>query len=76
MGALAIACKSLILCVLCVLLWLNYSFYGYRAANWMGLGLTTGRGHNAPTGRRDQPRKELWVYPLAADFRRHLNPTA
>jgi len=42
----------------------------------MGLGLTTGRGHNAPTGRRDQPRKELWVYPLSADFRRHLNPTA
>jgi hypothetical protein len=44
----------------------------YRAANWIGLGLTTGRGHNARTSRRDQPRKELWVYPLAEDFRRHL----
>jgi hypothetical protein len=46
----------------------------YRAANWIGLGLTTGRGHNARTSRRDQPRKELWVYPLSADFRCRLNP--
>ena len=44
----------------------------YRAANWIGLGLTTGRGHNALTSRRDQPRKELWVCPLSKDFRRHL----
>jgi len=44
----------------------------YRAANWIGLGLTTGRGHNAPTSRRDQLRKELWVYPLSKDFRRQL----
>ena len=44
----------------------------YRAANWTCLGLTSGRGHNARTHRRDQPRKELWVYPLAKDFRRRL----
>jgi hypothetical protein len=48
----------------------------YRAANWIYLGLTTGRGHNARTQRCDQPRKELWVYPLSADFRHRLNPTA
>ena len=48
----------------------------YRAANWIGLGLTTGRGHNASTKACDQPRKELWVYPLGADFRRHLHPPA
>ncbi len=48
----------------------------YRAANWVCLGLTTGRGHNARTSRRDQPRKELWVYPLSADFRCHLYPPA
>jgi hypothetical protein len=48
----------------------------YRAANWIYLGLTTGRGHNAPTNRCDQPRKELWVYPLGVDFRRQLNPSA
>jgi hypothetical protein len=46
----------------------------YRAANWVCLGLTTGRGHNARTSRHDQPRKELWVYPLSGDFRRQLNP--
>jgi hypothetical protein len=44
----------------------------YRAANWIYLGLTTGRGHNAPTSRCDQPRKQLWVQPLARDFRRRL----
>lgn len=44
----------------------------YRAANWTSLGLTSGRGRNARTSRRDQPRKELWVYPLSKDFRRHL----
>ncbi len=48
----------------------------YRAANWICLGLTTGRGHNARTHRRDQPRKELWVYPLSANFRRQLHPSA
>jgi len=46
----------------------------YQAANWIRLGLTTGRGHNARTKRCDQPRKELWVYPLVRDFRRQLNP--
>ena len=44
----------------------------YRAANWICLGLTTGRGHNAQTMACNQPRKELWVYPLLADFRVHL----
>jgi len=44
----------------------------YRAANWLYLGLTTGRGHNAPTNRCDQPRKQLWVQPLSGDFRRRL----
>ena len=44
----------------------------YRAANWIRLGLTTGRGHNDRTNRPNRPRKELWVYPLSADFRRHL----
>jgi hypothetical protein len=45
----------------------------YQAANWIRLGLTTGRGHNAPTMRCDQPRKELWVYPLVRDFRKRLS---
>src|SRR6266446_4756513 len=48
----------------------------YRAANWSCLGLTTGRGHNDQTNRPNRSRKTLWVYPLAADFRRKLNPSA
>jgi Domain of unknown function (DUF4338) len=39
----------------------------YRAANWQCLG---------PTKQCHQPRKELWVYPLSADFRRRLHPSA
>ena len=44
----------------------------YRAANWIDLGQTTGRGHNALTYRCDQPRKQLWAYPLSPHFRRLL----
>lgn len=44
----------------------------YRAANWICLGPTSGRGHNDQTHRCDRPRKELWVYPLSPNFRRRL----
>jgi hypothetical protein len=44
----------------------------YRAANWTYLGLTTGRGKDAPTKQPNRSLKELWVYPLRADFRRRL----
>lgn len=44
----------------------------YRAANWTRLGLTTGRGHQDQTKRANRSLKELWVYPLARDFRRRL----
>lgn len=44
----------------------------YRAANWICLGQTTGRGHNARTHHCDQPRKELWVYALSPNFRHDL----
>jgi Domain of unknown function (DUF4338) len=44
----------------------------YRAANWISLGQTSGRGHNDHTYRYDQPRKQLWVYPLSPNFRRLL----
>ena len=44
----------------------------YRAANWRHLGQTTGRGkldrHHRPT----LPVKDVYVYPLRADFRRAL----
>lgn len=44
----------------------------YRAANWIALGPTTGRGHNAPTARPTQPVKEVLGYPLTKDFRARL----
>lgn len=44
----------------------------YRAANWTDLGLTTGRGHNAPTREATQPVKRLFGLPLVKDFRRRL----
>jgi hypothetical protein len=44
----------------------------YLAANWIALGQTTGRGHNAPTGKAMQPKKEILAYPLRRDFRELL----
>ncbi len=44
----------------------------YLAANWIPLGLTTGRGHNAPTKKATQPKKEVLGYPLRQDFRQLL----
>jgi Domain of unknown function (DUF4338) len=44
----------------------------YRAANWIALGRTTGRGHNAPTHRPTQPAKEVLGYPLTPAFRERL----
>jgi hypothetical protein len=41
----------------------------YRAANWVCLGRTTGRGHNAPTHERRVPVKEIFGYPLRKHFR-------
>jgi hypothetical protein len=41
----------------------------YRAANWIHLGRTTGRGHNAPTRRPRVPVKEIFGYPLSRRFR-------
>ena len=44
----------------------------YRAANWVVLGRTTGRGHNAPSHRPPQPVKEVLGYPLTPRFRERL----
>jgi len=44
----------------------------YRAANWIDLGVTTGRGKDDQTNRSHLPLKELWGYPLVPDFRHHL----
>ncbi len=44
----------------------------YRAANWIALGRTTGRGNNAPTKQATRSKKEVLGYPLRMDFRRLL----
>jgi len=45
----------------------------YRAANWIRLGYTTGRGKDAPTWTPNRPIKEVLGYPLRADFRQRLS---
>jgi hypothetical protein len=44
----------------------------YRAANWIFLGQSTGRGKADLTHRANRSLKELWVYPLTRDFRQRL----
>ena len=44
----------------------------YRAANWLPLGLTTGRGKDDLTHQPNRSLKELWVLPLGRDFRQRL----
>lgn len=44
----------------------------YRAANWIYLGQSTGRGKADLTHRPNRSLKELWVYPLSRDFRQRL----
>jgi Druantia protein DruA len=44
----------------------------YQAANWIYLGQSSGRGKDDLTHRANRSLKELWVYPLVADFRARL----
>ena len=46
----------------------------YRAANWICLGQTQGRGRQGPSGRLSTTRKDVYVWPLHPNFRRYLNP--
>ena len=44
----------------------------YKAANWVRLGETTGRGKDAPTKARNRSIKEVLGYALCRDFRAQL----
>ena len=46
----------------------RYAGTSYAAANWVQIGHTQGRGRLAPRDRHT-PVKDIWLYPLAADFR-------
>ena len=44
----------------------------YRAANWVVMGRTTGRGKNCPNKRPNRSIKDVWGYPLTPRFRERL----
>ncbi len=44
----------------------------YRAANWVCMGRTTGRGKADQTHRPNRTIKDVWGYPLVKDFRNLL----
>jgi len=53
----------------------RFGGHSYRAANWICLGQTQGRGKKGAHlrgGPPPLPVKQIWVYPLCADFRRQL----
>jgi len=46
----------------------------YRAANWICVGQTRGRTRQDRQHVLQAPVKDVWVYPLQADFRKILGP--
>jgi hypothetical protein len=46
----------------------------YRAANWIYLGQTRGRGRQGPAGQLSTSIKDVYVRPWHPNFRRDLNP--
>jgi hypothetical protein len=44
----------------------------YKAANWIHVGQTTGRGKKCPVHEAVIPVKDIWLYPLRKDFRATL----
>ena len=44
----------------------------YKAANWIPVGQTKGRGKLGPAGKISVPIKDIWLYPLGRNFRHVL----
>ena len=50
----------------------QYAGTCYRAANWICVGQTQGRGRMDRTHQADRSRKDIWLYPLARNWREQL----
>ena len=50
----------------------HYSGTCYRAANWIEIGQTKGRGRQDRFSKSALSRKAIYVYPLKSEFRKHL----
>ena len=50
----------------------HYSGTCYRAANWIEIGQTKGRGRQDRLSQSALSRKAIYVYPLQSEFRKHL----
>lgn len=44
----------------------------YKAANWIRVGMTKGRGKLGPSGKQSVPIKDILVYPMSIDFKKIL----
>jgi len=50
----------------------RYSGACYRAANWIAVGMTKGRGRQDRYNRSALSAKAIYVYPIASDFRQRM----
>lgn len=50
----------------------RFSGVCYRAANWLLVGQSCGRSRHDPHHRRQVPIKDIYLYPLSADFKERL----
>jgi hypothetical protein len=54
----------------------RFSGTSYRAANWLRVGQTKGRGRQDRFSKREETIKDIYVYPLEKDFRARLGLAA
>jgi Domain of unknown function (DUF4338)/Transposase DNA-binding/Transposase Tn5 dimerisation domain len=50
----------------------RFAATSYRAANWIKVGKTSGRGRQDREHRNQTPIKDIYVYPLASDWQKQL----
>ena len=50
----------------------RFAATSYRAANWIYVGKTCGRGRQDRAHREKKPIKDIYLYPLAPDCQKHL----